>query len=44
MRRHLNPWNAPVTVHTYEEYEEEFRDKMIEAGIPVEHIESAAKE
>jgi nitrate reductase gamma subunit len=34
--RHDNPWNYPVKVHTYEEYEEEFRDKMIEAGLPVE--------
>jgi nitrate reductase gamma subunit len=34
--RHINPWNAPVKVHTYEEYEEEFRDKMKDAGIPVE--------
>jgi [DsrC]-trisulfide reductase subunit M len=34
--RHVNPWNYPVQVHTYEEYEEEFRDKMIEAGLPVE--------
>jgi nitrate reductase gamma subunit len=36
MRRHLNPWNAPVKVHTYEEYEDEFRDKMKLAGLPVE--------
>ena len=34
--RHINPWNYPVPVHTYEEYEEEFREKMIEAGLPVE--------
>ena len=34
--RHVNPWNYPVKVHTYEEYEEEFREKMIEAGLPVE--------
>ncbi len=34
--RHINPWNYPVKVHTYEEYEEEFRDKMVEAGLPVE--------
>jgi len=34
--RHVNPWNYPVKVHTYEEYEDEFRDKMIEAGLPVE--------
>jgi nitrate reductase gamma subunit len=36
MRRHVNPWNAPVKVHTYEEYEDEFRDQMKTAGIPVE--------
>ena len=36
MHRHINPWNAPVKVHTYEEYEEEFRDKMKLAGLPVE--------
>jgi len=34
--RHVNPWNYPVEVHTYEEYEEEFREKMMEAGLPVE--------
>jgi nitrate reductase gamma subunit len=34
--RHINPWNYPVHVHTYEEYEDEFREKMIEAGLPVE--------
>jgi hypothetical protein len=27
-----------VKVHTYEEYEEEFRDKMIEAGLPVDKM------
>jgi len=36
MRRHINPWNYPVKVHTYEEYENEFREKMKAAGIPVE--------
>lgn len=36
MHRHVNPWNAPVKVHTYEEYEEEFREKMKLAGLPVE--------
>ncbi len=34
--RHVNPWNYPVKVHTYSEYEDEFRDHMIEAGLPVE--------
>jgi hypothetical protein len=37
MRRHVNPWSYPVKVHTYQEYEDEFREAMIEAGIPVEH-------
>jgi len=36
MVRHINPWNYPVKVHTYEEYENDFREKMKEAGIPVE--------
>jgi nitrate reductase gamma subunit len=36
MKRHINPWNYPVHVHTYEEYENDFRDKMKDAGIPVE--------
>ena len=34
--RHINPWNPDVKLHTYEEYEDEFRDKMIAAGLPVE--------
>jgi nitrate reductase gamma subunit len=37
MRRHVNPWNYPVKVHTYQEYEEEFRDKMQAAGLPLEN-------
>lgn len=36
MVRHINPWNYPVEVHTYEQYEDEFREKMKNAGIPVE--------
>jgi nitrate reductase gamma subunit len=36
MQRHVNPWDYPVKVHTYEEYEEEFRERMIAAEIPVE--------
>jgi [DsrC]-trisulfide reductase subunit M len=34
--RHVNPWDHPVKVHSYEEYEDEFRDKMIGAGLPVD--------
>ncbi|MCL4491215.1 MAG: sulfate reduction electron transfer complex DsrMKJOP subunit DsrM [Nitrospirae bacterium] len=36
MVRHINPWNYPVHVHTYEEYENDFRAKMKAAGLPVE--------
>ncbi len=36
IRRHINPWNYPVKVHTYEEWEDEFREVMKEAGMPLE--------
>lgn len=44
--RHVNPWNYPVKVHTYEAYENEFREKMVEAGLPVDIMpeDSAAEE
>jgi len=35
-KRHINPWNYPVHVHTYQEYENDFREKMKGAGLPVE--------
>ncbi|MBF0201451.1 MAG: sulfate reduction electron transfer complex DsrMKJOP subunit DsrM [Desulfamplus sp.] len=38
-KRHVNPWNYAVDVHTYEQYEDHFRDKMIEAGLPVDKKE-----
>jgi nitrate reductase gamma subunit len=34
--RHINPWNHPVKVHSYEEYEDEFRQSMKEVGLSVE--------
>ncbi len=34
--RHVNPWNRPLPVHTYEEYEDEFRDRMRAAGLPLD--------
>lgn len=34
--RHINPWNPVVEVHTYEAYEDEFRDKMAAVGLPLE--------
>jgi nitrate reductase gamma subunit len=38
-KRHVNPWNYPVKIHSYEAYENEFRDRMIEAGLPVDKKE-----
>jgi nitrate reductase gamma subunit len=35
-RRHVNPWNSPVKVHTYEEWEDEFRGKIKAAGLPLD--------
>jgi nitrate reductase gamma subunit len=35
-RRHVNPWNYEVKTHTYDEYENEFRPVMKEAGLPLE--------
>lgn len=34
--RHVNPWDYQVKVHSYEDYEDELREKMIRAGVPVE--------
>ncbi len=36
IQRYVNPWDYEVKVHTYEEYEDEFREKMKAAGLPVE--------
>jgi nitrate reductase gamma subunit len=35
-KRHVNPWNYEVHTHTYEEYEDEFRDVMRDAELPLE--------
>ena len=40
-RRHTNPWNAPVRTHTYAEWEEEFHDKLLAAGIPLDKEDQA---
>jgi len=39
---HENPWNYPVKFHTYDAFEEEFRDKMTEAGIPLNDTPSSS--
>jgi nitrate reductase gamma subunit len=36
MERHVNPWDRPVEVHTYAEWEEEFHDKIVAAGLPLD--------
>ena len=36
---HENPWNYPVKFHSYQAYETEFHDKMVEAGIPLDQGE-----
>ncbi|MDR1321753.1 MAG: sulfate reduction electron transfer complex DsrMKJOP subunit DsrM [Gracilibacteraceae bacterium] len=38
-RRHVNPWNYPAPVHSYAEYENDFREKMRKAGLPLESAE-----
>lgn len=35
-QRHINPWNYPVKVHTYDEWEGEFKEAIKEAGLPLE--------
>lgn len=39
-RRHINPWDYPVKVHTYDEWEGEFKEAIKEAGLPLEKEES----
>jgi nitrate reductase gamma subunit len=36
MKRHINSWDYPVKVHTYAEWETEFRDKIVAAGLPLD--------
>ncbi len=44
MVRHINPWNDPaLTPHSYAAYEDDFREVMVEANIPVDK-ELPAKE
>jgi nitrate reductase gamma subunit len=37
MVRHINPWNDPsIKPHSYAGYEDDFREHMVEAGLPVD--------
>ncbi|MDT8447719.1 MAG: sulfate reduction electron transfer complex DsrMKJOP subunit DsrM [bacterium] len=35
-RRHINPWNPEIKIRTYAAYEDDFRDKMRAAGLPLD--------
>jgi len=35
-KMHVNPWRQPMKFRTYREYEDEFREKMKKAKLPVE--------
>lgn len=37
-KRHVNVWNYPVKVHTYQEWEHEFHDKIVAAGLPLDEV------
>lgn len=37
MVRHINPWNPEVEVHSYQEYEHEFHQKMKAVGLPLDY-------
>jgi nitrate reductase gamma subunit len=37
-RRHVNPWNAPVPVHGYDAWQDEFRDKLRIAALPIDEV------
>ena len=40
--RHINPWNPDIKIRTYMEFEDDYRDKMKAAGLPLE-VEPAPK-
>lgn len=46
IRHYENPWNPPKKYHTYAAYEDDFRELMVEAGLPVDKMpdETAGQE
>ncbi len=42
--RHINPWNPHIHPHSYAGYEDEFREFMVDANIPVEKELSPQKD
>ncbi len=44
-RRHINPWNDPgIVPHSYESYEDEFREMMRSVGLPLDKDNAARGE
>ena len=43
-KRHINPWNPQVETHSYAAYEDEFREKMLKVGLPVERQADESEE
>ncbi|MBZ4219429.1 MAG: sulfate reduction electron transfer complex DsrMKJOP subunit DsrM [Chlorobium sp.] len=35
-KRHVNPWNAAIKFRTYADYEDDYREKMKKANLPIE--------
>lgn len=35
-KRHINPWNPEIAFRSYTQYEDDYREKMKKAGLPVE--------
>ena len=45
MKHHENPWNDKgIMPHSYEHYEDDFREPMYEAGLPLEKLPEGAEE
>jgi len=42
-KRHVNPWNPPLPVHGYAEWENEFADRIKLAGIELDQSENGGK-
>lgn len=42
--RHINPWNPDIKCHSYAAYEDDFREFMGDAGLPLEKEMPASKD
>lgn len=44
MVRHVNAWDYPVEAHTYAQWQDEFKDKIVAAGLPLDEEASEPRE